>query len=481
MVKDAKLDFWIKNGLNVLFSGRHGVGKTATIVQAFDRAGLKWRYFSAATMDPWVDFIGVPRPSKNSTGAEYIELVRPKEFAEDDVEAIFFDEFNRSHKKVRNAVMELIQFRSINGKKFKNLKIIWAAINPDDDETYDVEKIDPAQLDRFHVHVAVDYKCSMEYFTEKYGAAIASAAISWWNELPPEIKDQVSPRRLDYALDLHKSDGDLRDVLPSKSNISKLLTVLSVGPIIKRLKTLFAGGNTKETSDFLSIENNFAASIQYILKQPKWLSYFLPLMDKEKVASLMAKEEVVFQEVLDKYQEPVYAKILVDFYNHSATRKQRSSINDRALLSDFLANLLAISKDNKMIAPAPPVTGKKPLPANIWMNKITANLSSRDMNQTPTRIKIFEEIEMHIPANLDANEALITLDLIEKLFKHSHSTTIKGKMKSVFGIINHCVGCLQKATGKTVTDLTEEHRRRWANIRRKIIAMGDQDKVTIHC
>lgn len=28
--------------------------------------------------------------------------------------------------------MELIQFKSINGKKFNNLKVIWAAINPDD-------------------------------------------------------------------------------------------------------------------------------------------------------------------------------------------------------------------------------------------------------------------------------------------------------------------------------------------------------------
>ena len=43
------------------------------------------------------------------------------------------DEFSRAHKKVRNAVMELIQFKSINGRKFKNLKIVWAAINPDDD------------------------------------------------------------------------------------------------------------------------------------------------------------------------------------------------------------------------------------------------------------------------------------------------------------------------------------------------------------
>ena len=41
-----------------------------------------------------------------------------------------FDELNRAKPKVRNAVMELIQFRSINGIKFNNLRMIWAAINP---------------------------------------------------------------------------------------------------------------------------------------------------------------------------------------------------------------------------------------------------------------------------------------------------------------------------------------------------------------
>ena len=62
----------------------------------------------------------------DDNGNSYLDLVRPQEFQDDEVEAIFMDEFSR-HKKVRNAVMELIQFKSINGRKFKNLKIVWAA------------------------------------------------------------------------------------------------------------------------------------------------------------------------------------------------------------------------------------------------------------------------------------------------------------------------------------------------------------------
>lgn len=206
MITDAKLQFWIKNNLNVLFIGEHGVGKTARVKKAFEEAGLKWLYFSAATLDPWVDFIGIPKEVEDpKSGLKYIDLIRPKPFAEDTVEAIFIDELNRSHKKVRNAIMELLQFKSINGRKFKNLRIIWGAINPEtpiNESTeleYDVERLDPAHKDRFEVHVNVPYKPDHTYFHEKFGTN-ATPAICWWNDLSPAAKKLVSPRRLDYAL-----------------------------------------------------------------------------------------------------------------------------------------------------------------------------------------------------------------------------------------------------------------------------------------
>jgi predicted GTPase len=36
-VREEKLDFWVKNKLNVLFIGKHGVGKTAMVQSAFER------------------------------------------------------------------------------------------------------------------------------------------------------------------------------------------------------------------------------------------------------------------------------------------------------------------------------------------------------------------------------------------------------------------------------------------------------------
>jgi len=213
MIPIKKLDFWIENNLNVLLIGSHGIGKTSIVQSAFDRHGIKWRYFSAATMDPWVDFIGVPK-EKQSGDTSYLELIRPKDFAEDEVEFIFFDEFNRAPSKVRNAVMELIQFKSINGRKFHNLRGIWAAINPHDDEgTYDVERLDPAHEDRFHIHFTLPTKPDLDFFIGKYGKDVGVRAVNWWNQLPDSVKDLVSPRRLDLATDLVSKGGDPVDML----------------------------------------------------------------------------------------------------------------------------------------------------------------------------------------------------------------------------------------------------------------------------
>ena len=69
--KRSHLDFWIKNNLNVLFIGKHGVGKTSLILDAFQGNNLRYKYFSASTMDPWVDFIGVPRSMEDDKGPYY--------------------------------------------------------------------------------------------------------------------------------------------------------------------------------------------------------------------------------------------------------------------------------------------------------------------------------------------------------------------------------------------------------------------------
>jgi len=432
MISEANLSFWIKNQYNVLFRGKHGVGKTATILSAFATHGLKFQYFSASTMDPWVDFIGVPKEKTDENGNSYLDLVRPKHFQEDQVEAIFLDEFNRSSKKVRNAVMELIQFKSINGKKFNNLKIIWAAINPEDDEEgkYDVEALDPAQLDRFHVCVDVPYAPHAPYFREKYGQATADVAITWWKELSKEQKNLVSPRRLDYAIDMHTKGGDLKFVLPNNVNTNKLILELSSGSISKKLKSLFETKNETEAKQFLTVENNYAVSYPYILRQKDYQQFFLPLLSEEKLVGLMSKDKNIENFVFNQYDK--YESVIKNIANSKS-----SGLSKRAQ---------QIVKQKNPIVPGVVVSGgalPSGAPITFTKNSVAAFNNAKAYTtfsfvNTYDRRKVWDFYNNWMPEVLDEVTATQAVKDLSEIALSTQQGTIRiHKMQSLVGLLNH--------------------------------------------
>ena len=313
MALDRKmLKLYAQNGFNVIISGRHGTGKTEIIKELFNEEfGENWAYFSASTMDAWVDFIGVPKAVKRADGTEVLELIRPARFADDTVEALVFDEYNRSPIKVRNAVMELIQFKSINGRKFKNLKVIWAAINPFTEEgTYDVDEIDPAQLDRFPIKIEMPYKLDKKYFKNKYGA-ISKPFMDWWCSLSEENQYKISPRLLDNSIEIYKVGGDLKHVLPRESNISLLIKAIQSVSSDDEWAN-FVTMESKDKSNFLSNLTNISKFKSYILSDLNKVLKYLPedyiinlidTKDTDWVTALLDPNCVVPKSIIDEIED----------------------------------------------------------------------------------------------------------------------------------------------------------------------------------
>lgn len=345
MSKDINktLDHAVANNLNVLMKGKHGVGKTAMVQACFEAANLKWKYYSASTMDPWVDFIGVPREKTDKDGMTYLDLIRPRDLAYDEVEAIFFDELNRAHKKIRNAVMELIQFKSINGKKFKNLKIVWAAINPDDEEgTYDVEKLDPAQVDRFQIHIDVPNEPDMAYFKRAYPSE-GERAVKWWQSLDDKTKVFVSPRRLEYALQILKTDGDVRNVLDARSNVSSFISTMSKGDPLEICNGLLQKTST-EVQRYMMDNNSYKHIQPTIMSEERilrGLARFIPseVLLKELIPRTGANNTKLIQhvsanaEMFDTLTDKIldnratYPEAITKSFDAHKKRKERAETN----------------------------------------------------------------------------------------------------------------------------------------------------------
>jgi hypothetical protein len=197
-VSVSQLSEYMKHGLNVLITGEAGTGKTHMLREAANKLGYTMKYYSASTLDPFTDLVGVPVPETDKeTGKRSLHMVRPHDV--DDADVIFFDEANRADSKTLNALFEIIQFRSINGEALPKLKAVVAAVNPNNGE-YKVSDFDPALLDRFDLYLESSKDPSLSYFKTVFGEKVATALVQWHKEhsnVRTANKYYLSPRRLE--------------------------------------------------------------------------------------------------------------------------------------------------------------------------------------------------------------------------------------------------------------------------------------------
>jgi hypothetical protein len=201
-----------RSRFNVLLTGTHGVGKTTLCKRIQEDLGIgRVKYYSASTLDPWVDVVGVPRPSPDDP--ETLLFSRPKDLLQ--AEWVIFDEINRSHSKVQNAVLEMVQFRSVNGVPLQNLRMVWGMQNPPTPQ-YQVNELDPALTDRFHARITLTASPSATYYQAVCGipADTATALVEWWTrDLNEDQHHLVTPRTLEAIGKLMAAGIDWRFAL----------------------------------------------------------------------------------------------------------------------------------------------------------------------------------------------------------------------------------------------------------------------------
>ena len=323
---------YYQNGLNVLLISDHGVGKTALVTALADKLGISMKYFSAATMDPFTDLVGVPFPKEVSVEGEatastggttrasetvrVLEMVRPRDV--DNAELIFFDELNRADPRVLAAVFELIQFRSINGEKLPKLKAVWAAINPpNSDKEYEVETLDPALVDRFDVYEELKPKPSVKYMKQNMSVEVAEVLVDWWKNHEKGRRGEtsyISPRRLE--------------------KIGVAVTRLGTTSVVKKL--LPPGG----VYDWKVLQDNLGEALTGVIQ----LRYDL---------SWLSENIITFRKAVRKTPDAVNFVKLANLY---ATKSTSDMFNDPVhveilghIPTSFLENTVYVKKKKDMI------------------------------------------------------------------------------------------------------------------------------------
>lgn len=329
---------YMKNGFNMLLIGQHGTGKTESVIQIAKDNGLKIKVFNCATLDPYTDLIGVPVPEKNEDGVSELKMVRPNIL--ETVDVIFFDEINRAPLATRNAVFEIIQFRSINGDELPNLRCCWAAMNPVDDKAgYEVEDIDPALIDRFDAYHNFAPTISIPYMTQHMKKGTAQALQEWWNGHKAEKRgpgSYISPRRLTKLGILFESMGTraVKQAMPpgGKHDTGKLIKLLQASEDGK-LSEAAKGSRTmksnlpinKAVKDKPAMRKNKKSVIDYLKTNPQDLETHKQITTQLAQGVGAAKLLTDFGEILEELPK----KDLEGFFGGLPYQKQNKLQNLR--------------------------------------------------------------------------------------------------------------------------------------------------------
>jgi hypothetical protein len=219
-----------------LLTGGTGVGKTARIRAACVAAGVDpdlVAYYSMPTLQP-EDMAGIPAPDPDNVAYFRYRMLKGL----DKYEVFIFDEFNRAHDKVHNAVMQLILEKRINDMVFPNIKAIFLAVNPSDDPkylgTYDLDLAVKDRIDHFYEIPKIYNATVMARNLSALGtdpnhaAEVAEIAISWQETLPAASQEHLNPRRLEKMLMAHLAGESIYTTIDKKTTLLPLEGLLDM-------------------------------------------------------------------------------------------------------------------------------------------------------------------------------------------------------------------------------------------------------------
>jgi len=196
----------------ILIWGKHGLGKTQSVMDFAKNKNWKIAYCAPAQFEEMGDLHGMPSvldPDINVQGDE-ITVYSPPAWIpkEEGPGLLILDDINRADDRMLRGVMQLLQnFELLSWKLPAKWQII-ATANPDDGN-YSVTTMDDAMLTRMlHVTLEFDVKSWLKWALE---TGVDKRGVDFVSTYPESITGQrTTPRSLVQFFDQIKSITDLK-------------------------------------------------------------------------------------------------------------------------------------------------------------------------------------------------------------------------------------------------------------------------------
>ncbi|MEJ5307351.1 MAG: MoxR family ATPase [candidate division WOR-3 bacterium] len=282
----------------ILFVGTHGTAKTILCKRIAETLSLKYHCYDASKV-LFEDILGFPNPNSLREGKiEYISTpisIWDKEF-------ILIDEISRANFQTQSKWLEIIRSKKIMGLEIKNLKYIFAAMNP---QNYvGTFEIDKALLGRFSMIVEIpDLKCMDDNTIKKIITTIHSDDARGFIRNRPEFKSSNFKKNLENIINKIKNDFYNKKYFDISINFVQILIKLLLEENIE-IDGRRAGMIFRNVHSAISIYDNDFKDKQFknILS---WISlYTIPSFDKkekEKIKICIKKSTDILIDKKNKY------------------------------------------------------------------------------------------------------------------------------------------------------------------------------------
>ena len=221
-------------------------------------------------------------------------------------------------------------------------------------------------------------------------------------------------------------------------------------------------------------ENNYASAMKYIPASDTMMSFFLPLLPKEKLGALMADHDGCCKHIINNSDrvplfQAVCKEILAANTNQRLTKKIRRALTD----NQDLANSYTTGAQGGGGGGGSPTAAffvKKPTEK---YGKVIAELKVAPHGSAGQRVHVYERIEKTIPEQMTADEALATLELLQTATQDAWPSTFTASpMKNLMGIVNHCIGEINRNTGLDWTGILNRFGTRFRDLLQSIKKSG---------
>lgn len=250
----------------ILIWGKHGLGKTQSVLDFAKEKDWKIAYCAPAQFEEMGDLHGMPSimdPDPTIQGDE-ITIYSPPSWIpkEEGPGLLVLDDINRADDRMLRGVMQLLQnFELLSWKLPAKWQII-ATANPDDGN-YSVTTMDDAMLTRMlHVTVEFDVKSWIQWAVK---SGVDSRGIDFVSTYPESITGQrTTPRSLVQFFDQIKTIVDLKanidmvEILAS-SALDDVTVATFIGFINDDLTVLISPDSILNSTDWKSTEKQIIA------------------------------------------------------------------------------------------------------------------------------------------------------------------------------------------------------------------------------